>query len=490
MEQLNYPELISRFKDQRILVIGDLILDAYIKGESHRLCPEAPVPVVDVHNQQFHCGGAANAALNLHRLGATVSFCSVTGKDEYGAIAGRLLKAAGIDTSCLIEDEQRQTLVKTRVLSGRQLLVRYDLGTTTGISAETEKQLISKIKACALNCPTLLIADYDKGLLSPGIIQLLEQLKTESPKFIAIDSKRLPVFRRLNPSLIKPNYQEAITIMNQSWTADRQVDQVREFGETLSGLTGARMIAITLDSQGVMLWEKDQSSVHVPAKPVFLPQVSGAGDTFIAACCIALVSGASLGTAGKIACAAAAIAISKEGTAACNHEELLHSYLEEAKFINELHQLTQLCQNYRSQGKKIVFTNGCFDILHSGHVRYLAGARALGDVLIVGVNTDESISRLKGPSRPVNSLYDRVQVLSALEAVSYIIPFGSEGADTPALLIEQIRPDFFVKGGDYTRERLNEAALVEKYGGQIRIMPYLEDHSTSLLISRISGNYA
>lgn len=487
-----YAELISEFQQQSVLVIGDLMLDKFISGNSSRLSPEAPVPVVDVEQINSHCGGAANTALNLHRLGARVSFCSVTGDDAYADEALRLLKATGIETNCIIRDNRRTTLVKTRVIAGQQLLVRYDQGSSLPISADTETKLIRVLEASASTCQSIVIADYDKGILTPRLIRTIVKLKARYQLFVVIDSKRLPVFKSLKPDLIKPNYQEAIAISSRSsyeTSAESIPRQAERIAPLIAALTGAGMVAITLDCHGVLLWEQDLGAVHLPARPVQSPQVSGAGDTFIAACSLALLSGASLTSAGLVAGIAASVAISKNGTACCSAEEILNSFIRQEKFLS-LGELEKTVMKLRRQGHTIVFTNGCFDILHSGHVRYLSAARRLGDVLIVGLNNDQSIKRLKGLNRPVNKLEDRVQVLSALEAVTYIVDFGAATDDTPTRLIRLIKPDFFVKGGDYSLDQLAEAAAVTENGGQVRILPYLEDHSTSLTIARIASGIA
>lgn len=487
MENNSFTKILSRFQGQQILVIGDFILDSFIKGRSNRLSPEAPVPVVDVESECYYCGGAANTALNLQRMGAHVVFISVTGHDANSTRGLKILAEAGIDTRFIIPDPSRTTLLKTRVMAGNQLLVRYDQGTCSAISSETEDLLAGYIEEALLQCKTLLIADYDKGLLTPGIIETLTKQTQTHKLFTAIDSKRLPEFRELQPMLVKPNYQEALVMLKEIDHINR-VEQMRELAYMLFEVTGASHMALTLDATGVLLWQKQQDPIHLPSCSVLSPQVSGAGDTFIAACLLAMVAGSSFEMAGEIAMAAAAIAIGKEATASCSYQEIKDCFIQKNKQINDIGDLENLCLHYRRSGKKIVFTNGCFDILHSGHVRYLSGAKGLGDILIVGVNKDESISRLKGPSRPVNKLNDRIQVLAGLESVSHLIEFGSAENDTPSPLIALIKPDFFVKGGDYSLDKLPEARLVEENGGRVILLPYIEDHSTTLIISRISQN--
>jgi len=258
-------------------------------------------------------------------------------------------------------------------------------------------------------------------------------------------------------------------------------------GQEILEYTSAKIAAVTLDSEGALVFEHGSPPYRTYASPAHNARAVGAGDTFVSAFALALAAQAPTPAAAELASAAAALVVAKEGTAACSARELREFIAAEGKYLPDRHRLAERLAFLRQQGKRIVFTNGCFDILHRGHITYLNKARALGDVLIVGVNTDASIQRLKGPDRPINTLDDRVQVLAALSCTDHVVPFDE---DTPCELIQIIRPDVFVKGGDYTRERLPEASLVESFGGVVHILPLIQDHSTTRIIERIQAKPA
>jgi D-beta-D-heptose 7-phosphate kinase/D-beta-D-heptose 1-phosphate adenosyltransferase len=481
-------ELISRFQNFSVLVIGDLIIDCYLQGISTRLTPEAAVPVVDILEQKMALGGAANTAVNLRNLGAKVTFCSVAGLDRDGDDAIALLQKYDVDQQ-VVQDPLRNTIVKTRVMTGDQLLVRYDGGSENTVSSELEQQLISLLEEQYFLHDAIVIADYGKGVITPLIIDALRALKMREDKFIAVDSKRLGMFKCLSPSLVKPNYKEAIELLRLQQQRIDRTQQIQELGKKLFETTGAAVTVVTMDKEGAAVFCRDQQIYRCCARELAPRQVSGAGDVYISAFTLSLLAGADMSAAAEVSSAAAGLAIGKDITAHCTHEELGAYMSISEKCIDDLQQLKNLCTMYRAQGKKIVFTNGCFDILHSGHVNYLNKARELGNILIVGINTDESIKRLKGSSRPINHLSDRIQVLSGLSAVSHVIPFGRTGNDTPVSLIEMIKPDIFVKGSDYSKETLPEAGLVEELGGKVMLLPLLPDRSTTGILRRINSTY-
>ncbi|SEL52579.1 D-beta-D-heptose 7-phosphate kinase / D-beta-D-heptose 1-phosphate adenosyltransferase [Chitinophaga rupis] len=480
-----YTHITAQFAGLKILCIGDLMMDVYLRGASTRLSPEAPVPVVNVTSTTVALGGGANTAANLSHLGAQVTYCSVTGADAEGDRACTLLENAGV--SCkIIQHSSRNTIVKTRVMAGSQMLTRYDAGSEHAILPEVETAFIQLLQEQYPQHQALVIADYCKGLLTPAVIDALVQLKQAHPICIAVDSKRLEYFVPLRPTLVKPNYKEAIAMLQLEEQPYNRPQQLESHGSSLFERTGATITALTLDEAGALIFEGDKPVYRAFAKQVPSPNVSGAGDTYISAFTLAYLAGANIPAAAEIAGAAAAVAISKPETAHCLLQELDAFFAVNEKYVTDLQQLHHICNIYKAQGKKVVFTNGCFDILHSGHVSYLNRARELGDVLLVGINNDDSIRRLKGSARPVNRLYDRMQVLAGLEAVQHIIPFGSLENDTPAPLIEIIQPHVFAKGGDYTKEKLPEAAVVEQYGGEIVLLPLVPDQSTTHIIRRIN----
>ncbi|WP_343703491.1 D-glycero-beta-D-manno-heptose 1-phosphate adenylyltransferase [Chitinophaga sp.] len=480
-----YNHLITQFNLLSILVIGDMMTDRYLKGSSTRLSPEAPVPVVDIHTRTDVPGGAANTAINLRLLGASVTFCSVTGADEEGMAALQLLEQHGI-TTAVYQHPFRQTIVKTRVQADGQLLTRYDCGTETPLTPEAEAMLCQMLEQEYPRHDAVVIADYNKGLLTPAIIQKIEELQAVHTKLLAVDAKKTSTYRRLRPSLVKPNYTETLQLTGLAAQPAGRCQQVKAHGAQLHEATGADIVAVTLDEEGAVVFHNNEAVAEVQAPYVPHPNVVGAGDVYIGAFTLARAAGATIPEAANIAGAAAAVAVTKTDTAHCRQSELEAHFSLQQKVNTGIEQVKALTDMYRAQGKKVVFTNGCFDILHSGHVSYLERARALGHVLIVGINTDESIRRLKGSHRPINNLQERMQVLAGLEAVTHLVPFGKETDDTPAELITAIRPQVFVKGGDYTREELPEAALVEAMGGSVEILPLVPGRSTSLVIRKIS----
>jgi D-beta-D-heptose 7-phosphate kinase / D-beta-D-heptose 1-phosphate adenosyltransferase len=483
-----YHNIIDKFHHKKVLVIGDIILDAYLRGDSTRLSPEAPVPVVNVSSRDEVVGGAANIAVNLRALGADVTFVSVLGEDEYAERSIDLLQKAGIDTTAIVKEPGRKTMVKTRVIVHNQILARFDYGTQKSIGNDSEDKLMQFLKEHYKDYEMVVVGDYYRGVATSAMINALKDLQKDHPKFLAIDSKDLLSFKDLNPSLVKPNYFEAIKLLGLPNEDSNRSEQMLAFGEALYEKTNGKTVALTLDSEGAMVFEEGKFKYRSFAYQVSTPNVVGAGDTFISAFSLALNAAADIPLATEIATASAAIAVQKEDTAPCYNTELRSFFSIHNKFLTHAQELKKLCEIYEAQGKRIVFTNGCFDILHSGHVSYLNRAKELGDVLIVGLNNDESIKRLKGPERPINLLEDRMQVLSGLSSIDHIIPFGEEGDDTPIEILKVIKPGLYVKGGDYTRDILPEAKVVEELGGKVVFVPLVPDQSTSLIIRRINSS--
>lgn len=481
-----YLSLISRFRRQKVLVIGDLILDVYYSGDCTRISPEAPVPVVDVNDKKYCLGGAGNVVANLKALGCQVTFCTVTGQDEGRESALQLLAENGVHTDNILADPTRRTLIKTRVTTGKQCLIRIDEGSCDSISGSIEDELIARLENLSESADAVLIADYDKGVLSERVISAIGRLFRKTRKLVAVDSKKPEAYKSLRPSLIKPNYPEFLKLTGQKGVAVDRVEQVKAFGQILHERCGAAVTAVTLDKDGVVIFSGKDYSFHSEAAPVQFPHVSGAGDSFISAFLLALLAKGSIQDAAGLALESARIAIEKEDTSFCSKEELQHAWGIAPKELNRTSPLPEVCEYYREQGKKIVFTNGCFDILHRGHIEYLNQARQLGDVLIVGINNDDSIKRLKGPERPINNLLDRMEVLAALGCVDHVYSFGEKHNDTPIELIKVIRPDVFVKGGDYKGRDIPELKILKEYGAEVHFLPFVKNLSTSNIISKIN----
>lgn len=475
------PAVLARFRGLRALVIGDVMLDTYLRGTTDRLCPEAPVPVVAVTERSDLPGGAANTAVNLRALGADVTLLSATGDDDEALTLRRALEDVGISTTSLLASPGRRTLAKQRVLAGSQLLVRFDQGNTDALESAAEGALARRLTALAQESDAIVISDYGYGVLSPRVIEALATVQRRSPRVVVVDSKNLAAYRSVSPTAVKPNFREAARLLGDLDRGER-VRAVERRGRALLDLTGARIVAVTIDTEGAVFFERDKGPYRTYARPVDHARAAGAGDTLGAALALALAAGADLSSAAEIASAAAAVVVAKEGTATASLAEVGSYLAGGGKYAESAATLAPDLERWRRAGARIVLTSGCFDLLHRGHVTYLNAAKALGDVLIVGLNTDAGVRRAKGEARPINPLEDRALVLAGLSCVDRIVAFDE---DTPEALASLIRPHVFVKGGDYTIAALPEARVVESHGGKVQILPYVEDRSTTSIIDRI-----
>lgn len=473
--------LLESFADRPALLIGEAILDDYVEGDTGRICREAPVPVVNVRKRRYAPGGAANTAANLRALGARVSFLSVSGADADGRRLRTVLRDQGVSTRYLLAHPLRKTLAKRRVVADGQLLVRFDEGDSHPVDEETEAALARALTRLYCRCDVVVVSDYGLGLMTPGLIDLLQKLQARWPRVLVIDSKRLALYRGVGATAVKPNYEEVRSLVALP-DLQLRADQIQAAADSILDVSRAQIAAVTLDAEGAIILERGRPTYRTYGRPVPAARAAGAGDSFVAGLALALGGGASTTMAAEIASAASVVAIGRDGTARCPVSELTEFFSPQDKYLGHRARLRARAELYRHQGRRIVFTNGCFDILHRGHVTYLSRAKALGDVLFVGINGDESVRRLKGAERPINTLDDRVGVLSALSCVDHIVPFDD---DTAADLIECIRPHVFAKGGDYVDKELPEAPLVEHLGGRVVLLPYLDASSTTKTIDRI-----
>jgi D-beta-D-heptose 7-phosphate kinase/D-beta-D-heptose 1-phosphate adenosyltransferase len=490
---LALPHLAESLAGVKVLVIGDAMLDAYLSGSSGRLCPEAPVPVVAVSRSDEAPGGSANVAANAAGLGARVSLVSVVGDDPEGLRLTRALRRRGVDTVGLLAHPLRRTLSKKRVVSEGHMLVRFDEGTTSQIDAQTEEVIAGTLAEAFASCDAVVVSDYGYGVLTPRVIATLARLQASEPRLLAVDAKHLVRYARAGVTVIKPNFAQAVAMLAQAplkaptdgnvppEAPGSRVRWIVEQGERLLERCAADIVAVTLDADGALVFERGRPPHRTHARPHPQLRAAGAGDTYLTLLALALATGADTPSAAELASAAAAVVMAKEGTATCSAAEVAEMLAPGGKLLCG-DQVAQRMGFHRAQGHRIVFTNGCFDILHRGHTTYLNRAKALGDVLVVGVNTDAGVRRLKGDERPINQLEDRIEVLAALSCVDHVVAFGE---DDPSRLIRSVRPHVFVKGGDYTRERLPEATVVEELGGTVVVLPYEADRSTTGVIERI-----
>ncbi|HKD35240.1 MAG TPA: D-glycero-beta-D-manno-heptose 1-phosphate adenylyltransferase, partial [Pirellulales bacterium] len=471
-----FAQLIERLAKLRVLVIGEAMLDCYLEGSTTRICQEAPVPIVAVERRTDAPGGAANSAVNAAALGAEVRLISAIGDDCESEVLRQALEKRGVESRYLIACPHRRTLMKQRIVASSQVLLRCDQGETAEIDRSVEQRLISQIEKAYAWCDVVMISDYGYGVITPAIVAALAKLRSGSRRIMLVDSKRLPIYRRLRPTVVKPNYREALDLLA---IKDVPANHPRIAGitaerERILNVTGAQIAAVTLDCEGALIFERGAPPYRTYAIANRNSRAAGAGDTYLCALGMAVAAGAETVTAAELASTAAAVVVCKDGTSACTADALRDSTAQPHKLLSG-RRLREQLGTYRRRGKRIVLTNGCFDILHRGHIAFLNRAKTLGDVLVVGVNSDLSIQRLKGPDRPINRLDDRLQVLAALSSVDHVTAFSE---DTPIELIGIVRPDVFVKGGDYAGKTLPEAECVERAGGVVHILPYIAESST------------
>ncbi|MDQ0028577.1 D-glycero-beta-D-manno-heptose 1-phosphate adenylyltransferase [Arthrobacter bambusae] len=470
--------------EQRVTVVGDVILDGWWTGSVERVAREAPAPVVDVLRRDFAPGGAANTAMNLAALGAHVRLAGVTGSDEAGETLRQKLQTAGVDVGNLLACPSLATTTKMRITSGGQVLLRVDEA-VRNVPASVLEELAASIPSLLDGQAALIVCDYGNGLLTGAVRdELLRVLSSRSSSLLVIvDAHEPRKWSGLKPDLVTPNAKEVARLLGADLgQGEDRVATVLDHGPLLLQETGARAVVVTLDRDGTVLIPPDGAIHRTWARPAAEKRTSGAGDTFVAALALARSADVPLTTSLDLAQAAADVVVHDFGTSVCGTAELsryLESFTGAALTVDELERHIQA---HRSEGKRIVLTNGCFDVLHSGHTRCLNQAKQLGDVLIVALNSDASARSLKGPDRPINAIEDRVAVVAALSCVDYVTVFDTPN---PVPLLQRIRPDIYAKGGDYAPDMLEETPVVESYGGVVSILDYVPEHSTTALVERI-----
>jgi rfaE bifunctional protein kinase chain/domain/rfaE bifunctional protein nucleotidyltransferase chain/domain len=476
--------LVSRFGGLDLLVVGDALLDCWLGGPSNRLCREAPVPVIDVTEMSCAPGGAGNTAANVAALGARAMLASVVGDDEDGRRLRAELGHHGVHTGPTIEVPGRRTISKRRVLAGGHMLARLDDGTVEPIPTAEADRLLATVARLAATCDAVLICDYGLGTLCDRVRDGLAELRTRWRCPVVVDAHDPARWRPVAPTAVTPNYAETLALLGCA-APDPGTDRaafVEEHRAALFERSGAALVVATLDADGALLLQPDRPAYRTYAGTAAPGFTAGAGDSFVSAFALALAAGANETAALELGNTAAGVVVQQAGTAVCTGPDLLRAADETGQGIVDTAELARDVAAHRAAGRRLVFTNGCFDVLHRGHVSYLNQAKRLGDVLVVALNSDSSVARLKGPDRPVNQAEDRAAVLSALSCVDHVVVFE---ADSPTELLELVRPDVYVKGGDYTPEMLPETPVVERLGGRVRILDYVDDRSTSQIIERI-----
>ncbi|MGE0485761.1 MAG: bifunctional D-glycero-beta-D-manno-heptose-7-phosphate kinase/D-glycero-beta-D-manno-heptose 1-phosphate adenylyltransferase HldE [Gammaproteobacteria bacterium] len=459
----------------RVLVVGDLILDRYWHGATRRISPEAPVPVVHVEQAVERVGGAANVAANVAALGGQAALIGIVGDDAAGATLATLCREQGIDADFIAVDGA-ETIVKLRVVSQHQQLVRIDFERDY-MSAHAAR-VLARFEARLPHCDIVVLSDYAKGTVAAA--QDFIARAAAAGKRVIVDPKGRDFARYAAASVLTPNLHEFEAVVGHC--SDDVV--LAERGAALVARLGVGAVLVTRGEAGMSLIDANGLVVQVPAEAHDVFDVTGAGDTVCGVLATALAAGAELGTAVGMANAAAGIVVGKFGAATVSGEELDAALARRAgvrRGVVDRAALVAACREARGSGERIVFTNGCFDILHEGHVRYLAEARTLGQRLIVAVNDDASVARLKGAGRPLNPLAARMAVLAALEAVDWVVSFSE---DTPRDLVAMLLPDVLVKGGDYKVDDIAGAAEVRAAGGEVAVLEYHEGRSTSAILER------
>ena len=473
----------SRFDQSSVLVIGDLMIDEYLWGDVERISPEAPVQVVSVERENFTLGGAGNVVNNLVALGAGVIVAGIVGDDDNGRLLLDRFKDLGIDTGGVFQEPGRPTTRKTRVIAGGQHVVRIDRETRQPISEAAFDRLSRFTAQHAGDAHAVLVSDYGKGLITAPLMAKIVEAARGCRKAVLADPKGLDFSKYSGATLLTPNRKEAGLAAGVD-IADETT--LFEAAERLLQKLDIERLLITCGSDGMVLFDRVRGPYKIAADRRQVYDVSGAGDTVLAVLGIGVATGAAVEDAAALANCAAGIVVGKVGTATVSRAELFSAVsprgdatLRKRKTVSEI---PALIQELKRESRRIVFTNGCFDLLHAGHIRFFSDSKQMGDILIVAIDDDASVTRVKGPQRPVIGQEQRARILGAIDCVDYVTVFSSEQLKP---LLEIIRPDILTKGSNYAMDRVVGSELVEEHGGRVVLIPVTEDISSSRIISSI-----
>jgi D-beta-D-heptose 7-phosphate kinase/D-beta-D-heptose 1-phosphate adenosyltransferase len=487
-------ELVEKLPRSRMVLLGDFMLDRYLYGNAERLSPEAPVPVLHYQKEEFRLGGAGGVAADLAALGATVLAVGVIGNDDMGRQVRKLLIDCGADPGSLVETQGRPTICKTRLVGlaqhrHPQQMMRLDFEDPTPLGSEVGAQVLEKLGQALRGADLLCIEDYNKGLLTPDVCRKAIEMARGHNVPVVVDPASITDYSKYaNATALKLNRTETEKATGLPVDGEAQCDAA---GTHLIQTLNLEAAVITLDKNGAYLATRSGDRQWLRTRPRHVYDVTGAGDMVLAMLAVARAAGASWSESVALANVAGGLEVERFGSVPITPPEIIQ------ELLTELHQhmgkertlerLMAELQHHRAGGKSIVFTNGCFDLIHMGHVKYFQFAKRQGDLLVVGVNTDQSIRKLKGPKRPIINEQDRLSVLEELQSVDYLIRFDD---DTPLRLLEMIRPDVLVKGEDYRKEQVVGWDLVESYGGRVALAPLIDGRSTSNVIQRILETYS
>jgi D-beta-D-heptose 7-phosphate kinase / D-beta-D-heptose 1-phosphate adenosyltransferase len=465
-------------KSPRLLVIGDLMIDQYLWGSSERISPEAPVQVINIERESSVLGGAGNVVKNLKKLGAKVDVISVSGNCDISNELKSMLSAIKVDTKYLITQENRVTSKKSRIISSQQQVVRFDRESSDDINLDSQNTIIETFSMIIKDYEIILLSDYGKGVLTSQLTQTLIYIAKKQNKKVLIDPKGIDYLKYKGAYLLTPNKKEASEATKIKIVDDESLTAAIL---KLKSICELDIPLITLSENGIAIYD-DELRIHPTiAKEVF--DVTGAGDTVLASLGFALACGLKINEAVEFSNLAAGVVVGKVGSATASLNEIIEyeSSLNKStsdKHIKSINEITLLIKDLKARDKKIVFTNGCFDLLHAGHISFLETAKSFGDVLILGLNSDRSVTSLKGKERPINIQKDRAYILAALEVVDYVVIFDE---DTPYELIKAIKPNTLVKGGDYKGKEIVGQDLVD----ELKLVEFVDGKSSTQTIEKI-----
>jgi D-beta-D-heptose 7-phosphate kinase/D-beta-D-heptose 1-phosphate adenosyltransferase len=482
--------ILARFDGLKAVVLGDPVLDGFLTGPPTRLCSEQPVPVVLKSAEENRPGGAANTAANLRALGARVSLFGVIGADAPGETLRICLQKAGVDVGGLVVDWSRPTPHKLRILAGDHYIARVDSESSVPPSPRIEQQLIERLEPALADSDVVVVSDYGLGSVSRANMWLVSRTAARGGRPVVLDAKDLLSHASAPVTVATPNWLEAHSAAGRPIPVGAPTEwDLETLGRELLGRLDAGNVAVTRAAQGVVLFGRGEPREQLHSSPVPVRNEVGAGDSLVAGLALGLAAGAPLRDAVRIGMESAAVAVTKPLTATVSLEELSER-LELAGWETQLvpadisAQIEGVLSEARARGRRIVFTNGVFDLLHEGHVSLLQRARRLGDLLVVAVNSDRSASRLKGEGRPIQQLEERCALLAALDCVDLVLAFDGPTASS---LVEAVRPDIYVKGEDHDLERLPEATVARRLGARLVSVPHIRAVSTTQIIERVLG---
>ncbi len=472
--------LVRSIKPAPILVAGDVMVDEYVLGEVERISPESPVPVVVAHDRLRRLGGAGNVVKNLVAMGGKVALFAAVGKDNPGVWFKKNCEEMAVESFWLKDDPSRPTTIKTRVVARNQQIVRIDEERISDIPPEIERAVLEDIKSVMPQVKAAIISDYGKGFLTPPMLEALLSSARSNHIPTLVDPKGMDFRRYRGATYITPNVREASVA---SGVEIRNKETLVEAGRILLDQTEAEALIITRGRDGITLVNRRRTQ-DFPVKPMEIVDVTGAGDTVISTLALAVANGFSVEDAIDLANLAASLVVARFGAASVSLEEMINAIREKPLSSKSvaLEEIGAVLRNHRIQGHKIVFTNGCFDLFHAGHLEILRRASAMGEVLVVGINSDRSVARIKGHGRPIIAQADRVELVSALSFVDYVVVFEE---DTPLTLIKEALPDILVKGEDWKGKEVVGEAIVKSRGGRVEFVRHIGGVSTSQLIQKI-----